>query len=351
MDFAEKLNQFSQRIEGLQDSIQTEEATKTSMIMPFFQMLGYDVFNPLEFIPEYTADVGIKKGEKVDYAIIVDDQPLILIECKSCHDDLSKHGSQLFRYFGTTPAKFGILTNGLNYKFYTDLEAQNKMDTTPFLDVDLLRLKENMIPEIEKFCKGVLDVSAIVSTASELKYVRLIKEWFVSQSDDPSTELVRLVMNATYDGIKNQKAIEKFYSLIKRGFKQFVSDTMSDRIKLALRKEDDTQEAVLIAGDESIEKSKVVTTVEELEAYAIVKALLRNVCDVNRVVYRDTESYFGILFDDNSRKWICRIHLHNSVKYLTLPDDEKKPVRHNIETINDIYGYAEQIEAVCKRFL
>lgn len=95
--------------------------------MPFFSLLGYDVFDPHEFIPEFTADVGIKKGEKVDYAITKDGKPIILIEAKWCGDNLEKHGSQLFRYFGTTSAKFGILTNGIIYKFYTDLDESNKM--------------------------------------------------------------------------------------------------------------------------------------------------------------------------------------------------------------------------------
>ncbi len=354
MEFVEKLNQFSQRLESLKDSIATEEATKTSMIMPFFQMLGYDVFNPLEFVPEYTADVGIKKGEKVDYAIVVDDQPLILVECKSCHDDLKKHGSQLFRYFGTTPAKFGILTNGIVYKFFTDLEDQNKMDSTPFLEIDLLNLKENLVTEIEKFSKEKLDVETILGAASELKYTRLIKDWFLFQLEDPSIDLVKLIMNSTYDGIKSQKAVEKFQSLVKRSFKQFINDTMNDRIKSALRKDDDSKDvdnnSEMNSGKVEAE-SKVVTTMEELEAYAIVKSILREICDINRVAYRDNESYFGILFDDNNRKWICRIHIHNNVKYITLPDEEKKPERFDISTIDDIYNYSDKIKDVCKRFI
>ena len=132
MELNEKLYELSQRIEAIKDSVSTEEATKTSMIMPFFQLLGYDVFNPLEFVPEFTADVGIKKGEKVDYAIIIDDEPLILIECKACNKPLEKHSSQLFRYFGTTSAKFAILTNGLTYQFFTDLDDKNKMDLRPY---------------------------------------------------------------------------------------------------------------------------------------------------------------------------------------------------------------------------
>lgn len=119
-------------------NVQTEEATKTAVIMPFFAMLGYDVFNPQEFVPEFTADVGIKKGEKVDYAIVKDGTPVILIECKSITENLERHDSQLFRYFGTSEAKFAILTNGLQYRFYTDLDNANKMDEDPFLTINIL---------------------------------------------------------------------------------------------------------------------------------------------------------------------------------------------------------------------
>lgn len=124
--FKEDLKFLSNRVSTLKESIGTEEATKTSLIMPFFQLLGYDVFNPTEFVPEFTADVGIKKGEKVDYAIILDSIPVMLVEAKSIKEKLTKHDSQLFRYFGTTTSRFGILTNGEEYKFFTDLDEPNK---------------------------------------------------------------------------------------------------------------------------------------------------------------------------------------------------------------------------------
>ncbi|GAB1476352.1 type I restriction endonuclease [Bacillota bacterium] len=352
MEFAEKLSLFAQRIEGLKNSIKTEEATKTSMVMPFFQMLGYDVFNPLEFVPEFTADVGIKKGEKIDYAIAIDNRPIILIECKPWFDDLSKHGSQLFRYFSTTTAKFAILTNGIVYKFFTDLEITNKMDLAPFLEFDLLNLKENLVPEINKFSKDVLDVNNIIGAASELKYTRLIKEWFIKELEEPSAELVKLIMTSTYEGLKNQKAIDKFQPLVKRSFKQFLSDTMNERIKVALKKEqndDKVPEAISEPEDDVV--SNINTTMEELEAFAIIKSILRTTCDIKRIVYRDTESYLGILYDNNNRKWICRMHLFENKKYITLPDENKKPVRYDIECLDDIYKYTDLIITSCSKFL
>src|SRR5215207_4868836 len=121
MDFKDFIKQLGDRAAKMKDKILTEEATKNAFIMPFIQMMGYDVFNPLEVVPEFIADIGIKKGEKVDYAIIKDGNPIVLIECKHWSADLNPHNSQLFRYFHTTSAKFGILTNGIVYRWYTDL--------------------------------------------------------------------------------------------------------------------------------------------------------------------------------------------------------------------------------------
>lgn len=358
MVFNDKLKQFSERVQTLKGSILTEEATKTSLIMPFFQLLGYDVFNPLEFVPEYVADVGIKKGEKVDYAIMVNEEPLIFIECKSCQENLDKHGSQLFRYFGTTTStKFAILTNGIIYRFYTDLEDKNKMDEKPFLTVDLLNLKDRDILEICKFAKESLDIENILNSASDLKYSRLIKDWLAAEVENPSAEFVKYILNYVYEGTKSQRIIEKFTPLIKKSVQQYINDSMNTKIKSALNKEISEEEfsaseTVLVEEpQEETPINKIATTIEELEAYAIIKSILRKIVDSNRVAYRDTESYFGILLDDNNRKWICRVHLMSSVKYITIADENKKPIRYDINNIDDIYNYAEQITEACVHYL
>ena len=114
MSFEERLASLAAKIRQQKDAIQTEEATKNAFVMPFIQtVLGYDVFNPLEVIPEFISDVGTKKGEKVDYAIIKDGQIQILIEAKKIGEPLNiNHASQLFRYFHVTTARISILTNG-----------------------------------------------------------------------------------------------------------------------------------------------------------------------------------------------------------------------------------------------
>lgn len=363
MDFIDQLKQFSKRLESIADTIQTEESTKTAVIMPFFSMLGYDVFNPQEFMPEYTADVGIKKGEKVDYAIIKDGDPVILIECKSITENLERHDSQLFRYFGTSSAKFAILTNGIYYRFYTDLDNPNKMDEDPFLTINMLEIRDNQVPELKKFCKSVFDIDSIFSTASELKYVHEFKEIFSAQLDEPSDDFLRFFLQSCYTGPKTQNVIEKFRPILRKALNDQISEMMNDKIKVALGGSggsvsvSDSKQAEESTPDTDENRSEkkrspnIVTTEEELEAYFIIKNLLSSVTDIKDITYKDTESYISILYKANTRKWICRLKLTDSVKYLFLPDENKKELRYTLQDIYDIPQYKDQLVAVLQRYL
>lgn len=349
MDFNESIKQFAERVSTLKNSISTEEATKMSLIVPLFQILGYDVFNPTEFCPEYTADVGLKKGEKVDYAILEDEKPSILIECKSCSENLAKHSSQLFRYFGTTTAKFGILTNGIIYKFYTDLEEMNKMDLVPFLEIDMENLKDSSINELKKFCKDNFDKDKIFSTAEELKYSSLIKTVLSSDLDAPSEDFVKYVLSRVYEGQKTQRIVEKFTPVIKKTFSSFINEIVNNKISSALHNDEEEQEVAEEIIESSI--SKVNTTDSEIEAFYIIRGILAGIVPVEDVVHRDTESYFGILYKDNNRKPICRVNLDTKNKQLLIPDESKKFERIYIESLNDIYKYKKQLIDVVKRYL
>lgn len=345
MGFNEDLKQLAERVLSLKESISTEEATKMSMILPFFQLLGYDVFNPSEFCPEYTADVGVKKGEKVDYAILIDNTPQILIECKWCGESLSKHGSQLFRYFGTSQAKFGILTNGLTYQFFTDLDETNKMDLTPFLEIHLDNLKDAQINELKKFSKEIFDKDSIFSTASDLKYSSLIKTLLANDIEEPSDDFVRYILSNVYEGQKNQKVIDKFKPIVKKSFTGFINDIVNQKISSALTPEDDDTPTEPTLSEP---KSKIITTEEELEAFYIIRGILAGTIPVENIVYRDTESYFGILYKDNNRKPICRINLDTKNKQILIPDADKNFERIYIESLNDIYSYKNKLIAVAK---
>ncbi len=350
MDFIDQLHQFSKRVSALKQQINTEEATKTAIIMPFFQMLGYDVFNPEEFIPEFTADVGIKKGEKVDYAIKVDNEIVILVEAKSINEELDKHDSQLFRYFATSKAKFAILTNGITYKFYTDLEEQNKMDEQPFLEINILDIKDNYISELKKFQKSSFDIENILNTAEELKYSGEIKKVLSQQLQNPTDEFISYILNQVYTGRKTQNVIDKFRNVVKKALNQYINELLNEKFKLVIETEKEvasTTEEII----ETEENSKIITTEEELEGYYIIKSLLRNTVESDKITYKDTESYYGILYENNTRKWICRLQVDKSQKYIIIPDENKNSIKHPIDSIDDIYNFQEELIAVVKRYL
>lgn len=346
-NYTNQLKTLGKRVETLRDNVNTEEATKTSLVMPFFQLLGYDVFNPLEFVPEYTADVGIKKGEKVDYAIVINKEPVILVEVKAVGEKLDKHDSQLFRYFTTTTSKFGILTNGIEYKFYTDLDEPNKMDRLPFFTVDITKLRESHILELAKFHKNVFNVNNIVSTASELKYLYNVKSFLSEQLNSPSEEFVKYVLGEIYAGAKTKSVIERFTPIIKKGFTQFISESVNEKLNAALNTSQ--QEYVEETKDEIVEvEDEVVTTPEELECYAMVKFMLKDVVETDRVFYRDNRHYFNILLDDTIRKWIMRIYFMKAGIKLVFNDADKTTVE--IQNPIDIAQYTDKIIEIVQNF-
>lgn len=352
MDFFEKLTSLSAKVRLQGPAIKTEEATKNAFVMPFINsVLGYDVFDPLEVTPEFICDIGTKKGEKIDYAIMKDGDVQILIECKKIGEPLNiNHASQLFRYFHVTNARISILTNGQVYKFFTDLDAPNKMDEKPFLELDLLDIDEYSVPELVKLTKSAFDVESIINAAGELKFVSQIKKVIASQFSKPEDEFVKFFASRVYDGIITQKVREQFYELTRKSLVQFLNEQINDRLKSAISgavqptmSAPHTPDAETpVETDEPQEK--ILTTLEEIEGYHIVRAICRSVVDAKRIVQRDTQSYFGVLLDDNNRKPICRLHFNRSQKYIGIFDKDKNEERHALESLDEIYNFSEQLK-------
>jgi predicted type IV restriction endonuclease len=349
MDFQTRLQELGEKIRQSKELVQTEQATKSAFIMPFLQLLGYDVFSPLEVVPEYTADVGIKKGEKVDFAILREGQPVMLIECKCCGATLDAGKcSQLFRYFHTlTTARIGILTNGLKYLFFTDLDTPNVMDQRPFMEFDLLNPDKVLIPELQKLSKANWDITATLSAATELKYTRALKSVLASELQAPGDDLVRLFANKVYDGTLTAKVREMFTGLVRRAFQQLVNEMINERLTSAMvaphqpSKEEGSEAEQPLKEEQD---NRIVTTEEEREGFHLVKAILRKTVDSKRITMRDMQSYCGILFDNNNRKPICRLHFNGKQKYVGLFSADKKEEKVAIGCIDDIYDLAERLK-------
>jgi predicted type IV restriction endonuclease len=357
MDLIDRLRELSARIPKQLEHIQTEEATKNALVMPFIAALGYNVFDPTEVTPELHADVGVKKGEKVDYAILKDGKPIMLFECKAHRADLSKeHASQLYRYFSVTEARFGVLTNGLQYWFYSDLDAPNKMDAKPFFEFNLLDIREQDVEELKKFSKSAFDLAGIITTASELKYTREIKRIMGEQLNEPSDDFIKFFVTQMQVGRMNAAQREQFVQGIRRGMKSFISDQVNQRLKTALGSDsrivsDDLQPSAAPAAEviEATTPIAVVTTAEELEAYYVIKALLHDAVEPRRIVMRDVQSYCSVLLDDNNRRPICRLYFNGPTKAIGLFDNEqRKEQRLPLPNLDELYTLGDRLRSTVR---
>lgn len=345
MDLKLKLEQLHQRVVGLKDQINTEEATKNAFVMPFIQILGYDIFNPTEVIPEHICDIGTKKGEKVDYVIRKNNEPILIFECKHWKENADAHNSQLHRYYHVSKARFGVLTNGTIYNFYADLEMPNIMDEKPFLTIDIEDLKDNAIKVLESFTKNEYNLETILDSAEGLKYIKAIRKEFENEIDHPSDELVKLLVNRFYNKPLTANRMTAFKEYAKKALTLSINESISDRLKSALNINQKPELLTSLKVEPIVDgsDSKIVTTEEELDAFQIVKAILREKISAERIAPRDTQSYFGVLLDDNNRKPICRFHFNTANKYLELFHNGKDGEKKQLTNLDDIYQYRNSL--------
>jgi predicted type IV restriction endonuclease len=281
--------------------------------------------------------------------------PIILIEAKSINEKLEKHDSQLYRYFGTTKAKFAILTNGIEYKLFTDLDEPNKMDEKPFITFNLLDLKDSQYYEIAKFRKNEFNIESVLNSASELKFTNAIKILLSKEWDDPSDEIIRHILNDVYPGVKTKKVIDSFRDIVKKSMSQFITEKVNEKLQKALKSTTSGEQIMETelsneenGPKETENKDQVITTEEEIEGCVLIKLILKDFIDPTRIYYRDNKSYFNVLLDNSIRKWVCRLGFNSSNKYLQINDENKTTFK--IETVDDILNYKEELIEVAKQF-
>ncbi|MCQ2347575.1 MAG: type I restriction endonuclease [Paludibacteraceae bacterium] len=355
MELKDSLKQLAERASTLKNNLLTEEATKNALIMPFIQALGYDVFNPLEVVPELDCDINKKKGEKIDYAILKEGEPIIVIECKHWQQPLDLHKAQLSRYFVASKAKFGLLTNGIEYRFYTDLVKTNIMDESPFLSLNIENLRETQIDELKKFMKENFDIETIMSSANELKYMLELKNCIKDLVENPNPDFVKSLAKNVYSGKFTESVLAQFTEMVKKASASYIHDRIAERLNIVVKSAEEDQKAnddkkIDVPGNKK--EAEVVTTQSEIEAYYTIKAILRSIVQGKRVVMRDALSYCAILLDDNNRKPICKLHFNNEANLrVELFDSEGNSEKVHIESIDELYNYANQLIESTKRFL
>ncbi|CAA9588525.1 Prophage Lp2 protein 6 [uncultured Synechococcales cyanobacterium] len=347
MDFIDQIKPISEQISKLREHIKIEEATKSAFVMPLIQALGYNVFNPMEVCPEFIADAPGLKGETVNYAILRDGDPIMVFECKWCGEKLGypSHGSQLYRYLSSTPAKFGVLTNGVLYRFYTDLEKPNMMDSKPFLEFNMLDLQEPLITELKSFSKSAFNPEGLQNVARNLMYTSEVKRIMAEQLADPEPDFVRFFAKKIYTENIAPAVMDKFKEITKRSLNEFIKERIIGTLQTALNAGEATS-SNFPNGTASI---GVITTEEELEGFHIVKAVLREAVDIKRIHSKDTKSYFAVLLDGNTWKTICRLYFNSKQKYIGLFDKDKKEIKTPISSLEDLYSFTSELRTAVSR--
>ncbi len=331
----------------------TEEATKTAVVLPFIQTLGYDAFNLEEVVPEFIADVGIKKGEKIDFAIKIGGRTAILIEVKPISMSLgSAQYSQLFRYFSTVEARLAILTNGKEIWFFSDIDEKNRMDKKPFFIFDLQNYDDRQVGELARFQKANFDIDTILEAASNLKYVKAAAGALLKQLSAPDDEFVRFIGRLIYDGSMTKSAVEMLRPAIQAALDEVIRNRIQERLNVTFGKDAPPPESTDKATTDQAGESDVVTTTDELQAFMIVRAIGSKVASVGRITMRDARSYCSVFFDDNNRKPICRLYFNaKNSKSIGVFGPDKAETKHQIDDLSDIFKFADAIEASVKSYI
>lgn len=235
------------------------------------------------------------------------------------------------------------------------------MDEKPFLEIDILNPKELKIAELKKFHKSNFNLEEIFSTASELKYSNEFKNIISAELQNPTDEFTKLFLNKTYSGRQTQSVIEKFKPILKKALNNYINELMNDKIKAALNSDNETEQSKEVENIQSetsseieniqSKESKIITTDEELEAYFIIKNLLKDIVPITDITYRDTVTYINILYKDNGRKWICRLVLTDNKKTLILPKEDKSQEKISLKNIYELENYRDKFVEILNRYI
>lgn len=338
--------------EKYRESDLNEAQTDAAFIRPFIAALGYDHKDVFEVVPQYSTAFGDTKKYRVDYAIVLGDLPAILIEVKKQGHPLNDRPDQLAFYMNSTDARFGIYTNGLIYKFFSDLDEEKKMDVRPFMEINLADTDEMSVRALNRFTKDSFNIDRAVEAAGTLKYTRGMRQVLAKQYESPDEDFIQWLGKRVYDGVFNKKVKDHFTPMVRNAFRSFVTERANMALQSAMKKDIDGSDGPEEEIDEesnSGENDKgIETTAEEIEGWMIVKgmigATLRSSIDPSRVRYRDYKGFFKVLLDRKSKQEICRFYFNSSNKKIRVFEREGKQVTHPIESLDDIYRFTDQIK-------
>ncbi len=312
MAFEDDIQRHVEQLKSRLPHVHGEEATKQALVVPFLQVLGYDVYDPREVQPEYIADFAEKKTrgqlEKIDYAVRVSGEPAIFVECKAADVELENHEAQLARYFNATPTvRVAVLTNGLRYKVFTDLQQQNLMDEKPWMDFDLRTIKPAEIDALKRFRKTDFAADQVVSLAERMTYYNVLVNFVSAQLRDPSEAFVRFVAGEIPTiGRVTAKVVERISPILREAIQAAIVDHVAKSFNREPEPAPPPQNTPVVDAQSQDSRDGIVTTAEELEGWALITKIVKEVYPDAVVAYRDSKSYFTVI-QKNIRKWFVRL--------------------------------------------
>lgn len=333
--FKERIASHAEHVKKVAHICTTEETTKQALILPLLDILGFSAFDPNKVRAEYQADFpGAKSGERVDYALFCNGAPVMFIEAKSYTENLSNHCPQLSRYFNATPeVAICAITNGREWRFFTDLSNKNIMDSEPFLTVDVTMLNENDMAQLYQFRHDKFQPDALRSLAEESIYLTAFTESITESLKEVDLDFVRYVAGRA--NIQRQFT-QRYLESIRHIVKQAVQNTVSSMVVSGLSAPKVQEETAPVEKEQEDptapiidpENNKIVTTYAERRLFDLVKSILPDDASIEA---KDTESYFGVLVDGKSNRWILRYFDNKQRPSVIFPIELEESDISNIE--------------------
>lgn len=343
MGFEHDLSELADRVRTLSPTIDNEEATKHALVLPFLRTLGYDVFNPAEVAPEFRAEGGTKPKDKVDYAIVLNGQPRLLVECKTVGENLASDHGQLYRYFAATSAHFGILTDGVEYWFYSDTVQPNVMDNEPFYEMDLREIVDSDVRCLQSFRRDSFDERAAQAEAEQMRWTQNVQRLIAAQFERPDDELVKWFARKVYRGRYTATVADNFRHIVRQGFNQEVSDRVKRVVERSL------QASSSDSGQDEV--ADIAAALHDADALRVIQTVVADVVPANRLSLRETKKFGKVLLDGAAPKIVAKLYLADPNSLAFIVGNGWRSAAHSIESVEQIADWADELRAHVRHLL
>lgn len=348
-NFSERMTRHAEHVKTAGPHCASEETTKQALILPFLDILGFSPFDPTKVKAEHGADFpGAKVNERVDYALFCHAVPVMFIEAKAYNENLTNHCPQLSRYFNATPeVTIAAITNGREWRFFTDLENKNVMDQAPFLTIDFDNLDVSMLDRIYRFRHDEFQPEALRTLAEESIYLTAFARVISSSLRAVDSDFVRYVAGRA--GIQrqfNQRFIDSITPLVRQAVERAISETVVSGLSSTPLDPPQVEPSAPAQAHEEAdivdpENSRIVTTYAERRVFDVVRDILSSDVDLQS---KDTETYYNVLYKGKSTRWIVRYYGNKKVPTVNFPVEMTPGRRAEVSRAGLQFGAGDAIE-------